>query len=289
MHSVENVLIVGAGMCGMSLGVALRRTGINCEIVEIRPELTEPGTGISLQGPALRALQTVGALEQCISRGFGYSYFKACDAMGNVTGTVDLPRLLGPNYPATIGILRQSVHEVLANELSKLGVPIRLSTTADTLTQDDQGVTVQFTNGETARYDLVVGADGMNSLIRDIAFGPEHKPHYTGQMVWRATVSRPRDVADHMPASLFNDAEVSVAPWPDHRHRGRRTYDYAALGQRREHRHRRFDSLGAAVPVRAFAQCSLGRLHAPALRALPYDRGKLGAARRVGEKTWHAK
>ena len=73
MHSVENVLIVGAGMCGMSLGVALRRTGINCEIVEIRPELMEPGTGISLQGPALRALQTVGVLDQCISRGFGYS------------------------------------------------------------------------------------------------------------------------------------------------------------------------------------------------------------------------
>src|SRR5215472_2747096 len=74
------------------------------------------------------------------------------------------------------------------------GVPIRLSTTVDTLMQDDQGVTVQFTNGETARYDLVVGADGMNSLIRDIAFGPGHRPHYTGQMVWRATVSRPRDV-----------------------------------------------------------------------------------------------
>jgi 2-polyprenyl-6-methoxyphenol hydroxylase-like FAD-dependent oxidoreductase len=192
MHSVENVLIVGAGMCGMSLGVALKRAGISCEIVEIRPTLTEPGTGISLQGPALRALQTVG--DQCISRGFGYSHFKACDAMGNVTGTVDLPRLLGPSYPATIGVLRQSVHEVLACELSKLRVPIRLSTTVNTLTQNDQGVTVEFTNGAAARYDLVVGADGMNSLIRDIAFGPEHRPHYTGQMVWRATVSRPRDV-----------------------------------------------------------------------------------------------
>src|SRR5262245_14187912 len=139
MHSVENVLIVGAGMCGMSLGVALRRTGINCEIVEIRPELTETGTGISLQGHALRALQAVGVLDQCISRGFGYSHFKACDAMGNVTGTVDLPQLLGANYPATIGILRQSVHEVLAQELSDLGVPIRLSTTVNALTQDDRG------------------------------------------------------------------------------------------------------------------------------------------------------
>src|SRR5499427_10423636 len=126
MHAVENVLIVGAGMCGMSLGGARNSTRIDCEIVEIRPNLFEPGTGISLQGPALRALQSVGVLDHCIARGFGYSHFKACDAMGNVTGTVDLPRLLGPAHPATIGILRQSVHEALGCELSKVGVPIRL-------------------------------------------------------------------------------------------------------------------------------------------------------------------
>ncbi len=194
MHAVENVLIVGAGMCGMSLGVALKRDGIDCEIVEIRPNLAEPGTGISLQGPALRALQSVGVLDQCIGRGFGYSHFKACDAMGNVTGTVDLPRLLGPAYPATIGVLRQSVHAVLASELARLAVPIRLSATLKSLTQDDQGVNVEFTTGESARYDLLVGADGMNSRVRDIAFGSAASPHYTGQMVWRATVTRPGDV-----------------------------------------------------------------------------------------------
>jgi 2-polyprenyl-6-methoxyphenol hydroxylase-like FAD-dependent oxidoreductase len=194
MQAVENALIVGAGMSGMSLGIALKRVGIDCEIVEIRPNLGEPGTGISLQGPALRALQSVGVLDQCIACGFGYSHFKACAAMGNVTGTVDLPRLLGPAYPATIGVLRQSIHEVLASELTKLAVPIRLSTTVKTLAQDDQSVTVEFTTGKTARFDLLVGADGMNSRVRDIAFGSVHRPHYTGQMVWRATVSRPRDV-----------------------------------------------------------------------------------------------
>jgi 2-polyprenyl-6-methoxyphenol hydroxylase-like FAD-dependent oxidoreductase len=194
-RAADNVLIVGAGMCGMSLGVALTRAGIACEIVEIRPQLTEPGTGISLQGPALRALQSVGVLDGCIARGFGYSHFKACDAVGNVTGTVDLPRLLGADYPATIGVLRQSVHEVLGSELAKLGVPIRLATTVKSLRQDDRGVSVEFTKGEPARYDLVVGADGMNSLVRELAFGPNQRPHYTGQMVWRATVSRPADVA----------------------------------------------------------------------------------------------
>ena len=90
----------------MTLGTGLKRAGIDCEIVEIRPEWAEPSTGISLQGPALRALRTVGLLDRCIERGFGYSQFKACDANGNVTGTVELPSLLGPGYPATIGIMR---------------------------------------------------------------------------------------------------------------------------------------------------------------------------------------
>jgi 2-polyprenyl-6-methoxyphenol hydroxylase-like FAD-dependent oxidoreductase len=194
MPAVKNVLIVGAGMAGMTLGVALKRAGIACEIAEIRADLTEPGTGISLQGPALRVLHSVGMADGCIARGFGYSYFKACDAHGNVTGTVDLPRLLGPGYPATIGILRQSVHEVLAEELSRQDVPIRLSTTVTSLEQHDDGVDVELTGGRRARYDLVVGADGGNSAIRDLTMGTQHRPRYTGQMNWRATVSRPPDV-----------------------------------------------------------------------------------------------
>jgi len=194
MTSVQQVLIVGAGMAGMTLGVALKRSGISCEIAEIRPALAEPGTGISLQGPALRALQNVGVVDGCIARGFGYSHFKTCDAAGNVTGTVELPKLLGPDYPATIGVLRQSVHEVLADELKRLGVPIRLATTVESLAQDDDGVDVVFSNGERGRYDLLVGADGQDSTIRKMLFGTTHQPHYTGQMVWRATVSRPPEV-----------------------------------------------------------------------------------------------
>jgi len=194
MGAAQNVLIVGAGMAGMSLGVALKRAGVDCEIVEIRPALSEPGTGISLQGPALRALKTIGVADRCVALGFGYSHFKTCDAAGNVTGTVELPRLLGPDYPATLGIMRQAVHEVLAEELKRLGVPIRLGTSVETLEEYDRGVEATFTDGARRRFDLAVGADGANSRVRDLALGPQHRPHYTGQMNWRATVSRPPEV-----------------------------------------------------------------------------------------------
>lgn len=194
MVAIMRGLVVGAGMAGMTSGLALKRNGIACDIVEIRPALTEPGTGISLQGPALRALRQVGVLEACLARGFAQSFFKACDADGNVTGTVELPRLLGPDYPATIGIMRHAVHEALAAELGRVGVPIRLATTVSSLAQDDEGVSVVFSDGTSDRYDLVIGADGSNSTIRDMTFGPKVRPRYTGQMNWRATVRRPPEV-----------------------------------------------------------------------------------------------
>jgi 2-polyprenyl-6-methoxyphenol hydroxylase-like FAD-dependent oxidoreductase len=62
------------------------------------------------------------------------------------------------------------------------------------LSQSDRHVDVEFSDGTEAGYDLAVGADGANSKIRDLIFGPECRPKYTGQAVWRATVSRPPEV-----------------------------------------------------------------------------------------------
>src|SRR5262245_7494231 len=101
MPAVEDVLIVGGGIAGMALAIGLKRGGIRSQIVEISPQWTVLGVGITLQGSALRALKEIGVLDQCVQLGFGYSHFKACDADGNVTGTVEFTRLIGPNYPAT--------------------------------------------------------------------------------------------------------------------------------------------------------------------------------------------
>lgn len=194
MSAVQNVLIVGGGIAGMTLSVALKRAGIACEVVEVDPQWTVAGVGIALGGPALRALRVVGVLDPCVAKGFGYSHFDHCDANGNVTGTVQMPQLNGPDYPATIGIMRQALHAVLQHAMKQAKVPIRLGVTIDALEQDGAGVAVAFSDGTRGRYDLVVGADGANSRVRDLVFGGEWRPKYTGQAVWRATVSRPADV-----------------------------------------------------------------------------------------------
>jgi 2-polyprenyl-6-methoxyphenol hydroxylase-like FAD-dependent oxidoreductase len=194
MPAVGKVLIVGGGIAGMTLAIGLKRIGIEAEIVELSANWTVLGVGISLQGPALRALKMIGLLDQCVAAGFGYSQFKTCDANGNVTATVDMPRLNGPHYPAAIGAMRQALHELLKRVLAEAHVPVRLGTSLSSLEQSADAAHVQFPDGSSGRYDLVVGADGANSKIRELLFGDEARPQYTGQAVWRATVARPADV-----------------------------------------------------------------------------------------------
>jgi 2-polyprenyl-6-methoxyphenol hydroxylase-like FAD-dependent oxidoreductase len=194
LPATGTVLVVGGGIAGMALAIALKRAGIGCEVVEINPQWTVAGLGIGLGGPALRALKMIGLIDQCVARGFGYSHFNAADAQGNIIGTVQMPRLNGPDYPATIGIMRHHLHIVLQQGMADAGVPIRLGVTVATPMQDEDAVGVTFTDGSLRRYGLVVGADGANSKIRDLLFGTTWRPKYTGQAVWRATVSRPAEV-----------------------------------------------------------------------------------------------
>jgi 2-polyprenyl-6-methoxyphenol hydroxylase-like FAD-dependent oxidoreductase len=194
MPAATNVLIVGGGISGMTLAIALRRAGIGCELVEITRDWTVPGVGIALQGAALRALRSVGLLDECVRRGFGYSHFIACDAQGNVTGRIDMPLLNGPDYPATIGIMRQELHNLLKEAMAQTGVPARPGTTISALEQHDDHVIATFTDGTRGSYGLVVGADGAFSKVRELTFGPDVAPQYTGQAVWRITVARPKEV-----------------------------------------------------------------------------------------------
>lgn len=191
---LERVLIVGAGLSGMVLAAALKRAGAQADLVELHPRWDVLGVGISVQGPALRALESLGLIERCVASGFGYSQVVNCDRNGRVEGIVELPRLNGPAYPACVGMMRPALHRVLAEALDEAGVPVRFGTTVRSIAQHADRVAVTFSDGSAADYDLVVGADGANSAIREAVLGPEHKPQYTGQAVWRATVPRPESV-----------------------------------------------------------------------------------------------
>jgi 2-polyprenyl-6-methoxyphenol hydroxylase-like FAD-dependent oxidoreductase len=192
--SIANALIVGGGIGGLSACVALRQRGVDVDLVEINLKWDVYGVGIIQPGNAIRAFDQLGLGAQVIAAGFGMDGDRFSLADGTVVAVNDYPRAAGEKYPSINGITRPRLHAILTSAVKASGTDVRLGITVASLASDDDGVDVAFTDGSSGRYDLVVGADGIDSLVRTLAFGPELRPQYTGQVVWRYNLPRPPEV-----------------------------------------------------------------------------------------------
>lgn len=196
MTPMKRVLIVGGGVGGLSLAVALGRHGIKAEIVEIKAQHNVYGVGIIQPGNALRALNSLGLMERCLAEGFQLDDYVIHDGAGAFIARMKLLRIAGPDIPAVNGLPRPALHRILTEAAAAAGARIRLGLTVETLEQSERGVTVTLTDGARETYDLVVGADGIRSHIRTLLFGNQYDPQYTGHGVWRFTTARPAEI-DH--------------------------------------------------------------------------------------------
>ena len=194
MAKAKRVLIVGGGIGGLALSIALRKSGIDVDMVEIMQKWTVYHVGIIAQSNLLRALVTLGVADDCVAAGYSYRGVRFCDANGNLINEFPSVRLAGPNYPAFLGLTRPALHNTLSAASKKSGAGIRLGVTVAQMAQSDASVAVKFTDGSADDYDLVVGADGVHSKIRSTVFGEHLAPRFTGEGVWRYNVSRPQDV-----------------------------------------------------------------------------------------------
>ncbi|MFJ9381243.1 FAD-dependent monooxygenase [Streptomyces sp. NPDC101455] len=187
----RSVLVVGGGVGGLATAIALARRGDEVEVAELKPDWSVAGWGLLLTGPALRSLDALGLTDACAAEGYATSGEAVnCDSSGEVKATFKVPSVLGEGRPVEIGLARPVLLNILRGEAEARGVRLRTGLTVDTLAQDPHGVTACLSNGEERRFDLVVGADGIRSAVRDL-LGQSGKPEYTGQMVWRALVPRP--------------------------------------------------------------------------------------------------
>jgi 2-polyprenyl-6-methoxyphenol hydroxylase-like FAD-dependent oxidoreductase len=148
-----------------------------------------------MNGVSLRALKMVDedALEQCVRDGAGHPALTFCDVDGKVLNRILKPQVAGPQYPGGFGIMRPLFWGLLAETAERFGAQIRLQTTVSAIEQRGDAVDVEFSDGSRASYDLVVGADGLHSRVRELAFPQAPQPCFTGQTVWRAVVPRPAD------------------------------------------------------------------------------------------------
>lgn len=191
---VGRVLVIGGGFSGMSVAIELRKRGVEVDLAEIDKGWRSYGAGITIGGATLRAFATLGVLDTFMERGCASDGLHLRLADGTQIATIPTPRVSGEGIPGSGGIMRPVLAGILAEATLAAGANVLLGVTFETIAEDEDGVTVTLTNGETRRYDLVIGADGLFSSVRKALFPGAPAPAYTGQAVWRAVVDRPAEV-----------------------------------------------------------------------------------------------
>ncbi|MDQ0762837.1 FAD-dependent oxidoreductase [Streptomyces canus] len=186
----RTVLVIGGGASGNAVTVLLRRAGITVDLIEAKPDWNVLGSGITLQGNALRVLRELGVWDKVQESGYAFDSVGLATPDGHVFHVQQDIRTGGEDLPATIGMQRPRLQEILCEAVRTSGATVRLGTTADELVQDGAGVTARFSDGTEGRYDLVVAADGLNSLTRAM-IGVSEKPEPTGMAIWRVAAPRP--------------------------------------------------------------------------------------------------
>ena len=206
---IYRILIAGAGIGGLSAASCLMKAGHHVEIHEQAPELAEVGAGIQVSANAMHVLRHLG-LEQSITavgvRPEAY-VFRLHDT-GEVIQRFSLSQeeLHGAPYTQ---LHRADLHDLLAARARELDPNVvRLNHKVTGFTESADGVELRFADGSSARGDLLIGADGLKSVVRAQMFGPAPAT-YTGDAAWRAVVPTER-----LPKTLLEQV-MSVFMGPD--------------------------------------------------------------------------
>jgi FAD-dependent urate hydroxylase len=182
----RRALIVGGGIGGLAAALALRQAGLAVDVFERAPEIKEVGAGIAIWANAIHALAALHLTDAIRDWSVPYSV----DGLRAWNGRV-LSQLSTATLEKKIGTLAVVVHraDLLGVLLNAVGADrVHLGATCTSVSQDEQEVTATFADGRTERADILIGADGVNSVVRGRLHG-QQPPTYAGFTAWRGVVT----------------------------------------------------------------------------------------------------
>lgn len=181
----RKAIIIGAGIGGLTAAATLRRAGVDAEVYERARELRAAGSALAFPINARTALRTLG-IELDVERGGRvYHALDFLTARGRRIRRIPFKHIGDRLGAQNVAIHRADLQQALLEQID--GTPIKLGAVATRFHVDSDGVRVEFEDGHEARGDLLVGADGFNSVVRRQLAGPE-EPREPGYVCWLATL-----------------------------------------------------------------------------------------------------
>ncbi len=198
VSSDVGVVVIGAGITGLTTAVAIGRLGVPVLIVERDAALRESGTALSLWPNALAALGRIGLSRPIREIGSEEPDGVICEWTGRQILRLDQSRLDRRLGMPTLVVHRADLQSVLLGAAE--GIPMRLGTSVERVRAEGDRCAVDLSNGEQLRASVVLGCDGIHSVTRQMTTNPP--PRYTGRTSWRAVLD---DASD-----LVSEARLSV-------------------------------------------------------------------------------
>lgn len=215
-----HVLVSGGGIAGLALALQLVRAGIRTTVVE-RADAPRPGgQAVDLRGASREVAERMGIMAGIDALRVHEEGMSYVDGEGKVFGRMSMADFDGEGAVAEIEIARGDLAHVLLEALQAAAdaapglLDLRFGDRLTALTQDATGVDVAFEHAGQARFDVVVGADGVHSVTRRLAFGPEERfATYLGGYAAFFTMPTPADLEEGWFALRFvPGATVGIRP-----------------------------------------------------------------------------
>jgi FAD-dependent urate hydroxylase len=182
---IKRVVIIGGGIGGLCAGLSLRKAGLEVLIYEQAEELRAVGAGLTIWANAIKALRKLGVADEVIRAGAKIERGALRTSTGRVLSRTHQGELEQRFGEPTVALHRADLHDILLNALPT--GTVQLAERCTGFEEDAEGVACSFAGGKTDRGQLLVGADGIHSVIRARLF-PEVKLRYSGYTTWRGVV-----------------------------------------------------------------------------------------------------
>jgi salicylate hydroxylase len=201
MTDVERIAIAGAGLGGLTAAACLLEAGFDVTVYEQAPELGEVGAGIQISANGSSVLHALGLRADLEAIGvkpksYDFHLFDTGEKLQGFDLGADHEARFGSSY---YQFHRADLHAVLVKAVrSRKAGAIELNKACTGYEESDSGVRLHFADGTSASADLLIGADGIKSAVREQLVGAQ-SPVFTGQAAWRIVVP-----SDRLPAGFMD-------------------------------------------------------------------------------------